>query len=51
MPLPDSGDRQQDITGMMRTVNDVLERWITDEPGSWLWLHRRWPKTQPRPPD
>ncbi|MBW4022512.1 MAG: lauroyl acyltransferase [Proteobacteria bacterium] len=42
--LPDSGDRQQDIATVMRMVNATLERWIMDEPGSWLWLHRRWPK-------
>jgi Kdo2-lipid IVA lauroyltransferase/acyltransferase len=43
--LPDTGDRQRDIATVMRMVNAILERWITDEPGSWLWLHRRWPKT------
>lgn len=44
VPLPDSGDRQADIAALMRSVNRIFERWITDEPGSWLWLHRRWPK-------
>ena len=43
--LPDSGDRPRDVATVMRMVNATLERWITDEPGSWLWLHRRWPKT------
>ena len=43
--LPDSGDRQQDIATVMRIANATLERWIINEPGSWLWLHRRWPKT------
>jgi Kdo2-lipid IVA lauroyltransferase/acyltransferase len=33
LALPDSGDRQQDIATLMRTVNATLERWITDEPG------------------
>jgi KDO2-lipid IV(A) lauroyltransferase len=46
LALPDSGDRQRDVATLMRTVNQTLERWITDEPGSWLWLHRRWPKQQ-----
>ncbi len=46
LALPDSGDRQQDIATLMRMVNATLERWITDEPRSWLWLHRRWPKTE-----
>jgi KDO2-lipid IV(A) lauroyltransferase len=43
--LPETDDRQADIAILMRSVNAVLERWITDDPGAWLWLHRRWPKT------
>ena len=46
LSLPNSGDRQADIVSVMRSVNRTLERWITDEPSSWLWLHRRWPKNQ-----
>lgn len=26
-------------------MNDTLERWIREDPSSWLWMHRRWPKT------
>ncbi|MCB8874743.1 lysophospholipid acyltransferase family protein [Acidisoma silvae] len=48
LALPDSGDRHADIAALMRQVNDVLERWIRDDPGSWLWLHRRWPKQDVR---
>lgn len=46
LPLPQSGDRQADIAALMRMVNRTLERWIADEPGAWLWLHRRWPKDE-----
>jgi KDO2-lipid IV(A) lauroyltransferase len=46
LALPDSGDLQADIAALMRSANQTLERWISDEPGSWLWLHRRWPKDQ-----
>lgn len=44
LPLPESGDRQADIAALMLRVNQTLEGWIREEPGSWLWLHRRWPK-------
>ncbi|CAP57187.1 lysophospholipid acyltransferase family protein [Gluconacetobacter diazotrophicus] len=44
MDLPDSGDRQADILALTQAVNDRLESWIRARPGSWLWLHRRWPK-------
>ena len=23
-------------------INALLESWITEHPGQWLWLHRRW---------
>ncbi|GBQ89976.1 lipid A biosynthesis lauroyl acyltransferase [Gluconacetobacter johannae DSM 13595] len=45
LPLPDTGDRQADVLALTQAVNDRLESWIRTHPGSWLWLHRRWPKT------
>jgi KDO2-lipid IV(A) lauroyltransferase len=44
LPLPQSGNRKQDVAALTQQVNDVLERWIRASPESWLWLHRRWPK-------
>lgn len=45
MVLPDTGDKQQDLRLLVQMVNDRLESWIRHKPESWLWLHRRWPKT------
>ncbi len=44
LTLPDTGDRQADILHLTQTINDCLERWVTERPASWLWLHRRFPK-------
>jgi KDO2-lipid IV(A) lauroyltransferase len=44
LPLPDSGQRDADIASLTLTMNQRLEHWITEQPGAWLWLHRRWPK-------
>jgi KDO2-lipid IV(A) lauroyltransferase len=44
MYSPKTGDRAADVYAMMVTVNATLERWIREQPGCWLWLHRRWPK-------
>ncbi len=44
MALPATGDKERDIQQMTEDMNKVLERWIREKPGSWLWLHRRWPK-------
>ena len=45
LALPDTGDRTADIANLTQMVNDTLERRIRAKPESWLWLHRRWPKT------
>jgi KDO2-lipid IV(A) lauroyltransferase len=44
LPLPDTGDRQEDTRLLTQAINDRLESWIRQRPQSWLWLHRRWPK-------
>jgi len=44
MELPRSNDGSDDVAETMRLVNAVLEGWIRERPGQWLWLHNRWPK-------
>ena len=44
-----TGDRVADVAAMTLAINETLERWIRQQPECWLWLHRRWPKTQPSP--
>lgn len=41
--VPASEDR---TTFTLRRINATLERWITTQPGQWLWLHNRWPKDE-----
>lgn len=43
LPLPESGDKQQDTAEVLRQMNLILEGWIRARPEQWLWLHRRWP--------
>lgn len=43
LALPRTGDRAADTRALTETVNRHLERWITERPEQWLWLHRRWP--------
>ncbi len=44
-----TGNRRADIHTLSLMVNATLERWIRERPEAWLWLHRRWPKDDPRP--
>ena len=50
LELPESGDTQADTMTLMTRINDLVESWIRDDPGQWLWLHRRWPKPNDRGP-
>lgn len=43
IPLPDTGDRHQDIRLLMTQVNEIMEGWIREHPDQWLWVHKRWP--------
>lgn len=44
MALPQTGVAADDRQSITQAMNDRLEAWIRERPGSWLWLHRRWPK-------
>jgi len=36
-------DRKADVKTIMTEVTALLESWIREAPGQWLWLHKRWP--------
>lgn len=42
LPKPDTGDAKADTLALTQAVNDALGRFIREEPGQWLWFHRRW---------
>ncbi|HEY9079223.1 lauroyl acyltransferase [Magnetovibrio sp.] len=39
-----SGDKKADVRAIMADVNAMMESWIRERPGQWLWLHKRWPR-------
>ena len=47
MALPQEKDTHEAIYDLMCQINTMLEQWITERPGQWLWLHNRWPKKTP----
>lgn len=38
------GDQQQDMYNLLLQINTMVGDWVTERPGQWLWLHRRWGK-------
>ena len=42
--LQHSGKKKEDIYQFTLYFNQMIEKWIKENPGQWLWLHNRWPK-------
>jgi KDO2-lipid IV(A) lauroyltransferase len=40
--LPRNAAGQVDIDAATQHVNDIVEGWVREHPGQWLWQHRRW---------
>ena len=41
--LASTGDKVADVANGMRRIHAIFERWITERPDHWFWVHRRWP--------
>ncbi len=53
LDLPRNPDGTLDVQGAMQAMTSVIEGWVRENPGQWLWMHRRWrpdmlPKAAPR---
>ena len=40
LPLDASG--KVDVTAATQMINEIVEGWVREYPGQWLWFHRRW---------
>ncbi|MGE5477031.1 MAG: lysophospholipid acyltransferase family protein [Bacteroidales bacterium] len=43
LDLPDSGDIHADTLTLTTRMTAQIEDWVRQDPGQWLWLHKRWP--------
>jgi Kdo2-lipid IVA lauroyltransferase/acyltransferase len=48
LELPRAADGRIDVKASAQMLNDVVERWIREDPGQWMWFHKRWKPTLPR---
>jgi KDO2-lipid IV(A) lauroyltransferase len=42
LDLPRDPDGKIDVAAATQFITDIVERWIRENPGQWLWFHRRW---------
>lgn len=50
LDLPRAADGTVDVAGAMQAMTSVVEGWVRENPGQWLWMHRRWrPDMLPKP--
>ena len=39
---PRNAEGRIDVQGTMQAITGVIEGWVREHPGQWLWVHRRW---------
>jgi KDO2-lipid IV(A) lauroyltransferase len=42
LDLPRSGSGAIDVQRTTQLLNDVVEGWVRETPGQWMWFHKRW---------
>jgi len=40
--LPRDAEGKVDVDAATTAINAVVEGWVREHPGQWLWMHRRW---------
>ncbi len=39
---PKDKDGRLDVAATAQLFNDIVEEWVREHPGQWMWFHRRW---------
>jgi KDO2-lipid IV(A) lauroyltransferase len=42
LTLPRDAKGLVDVAAATQMINDIVEGWVRENPGQWLWFHRRW---------
>ena len=42
LDLPRDASGKIDVTASTQMINEIVEGWVREYPGQWLWFHRRW---------
>lgn len=46
--LPRDVRGRVDVEATAQLLNDVVERWVREDPGQWMWFHKRWRLSGPK---
>lgn len=49
LELPRTGNGQIDVAATAQLLTDIVEGWVREDPGQWMWFHKRWNITPPKP--
>lgn len=42
LDLPRNAAGDIDVTATAQALNDIVERWVREDPAQWMWFHKRW---------
>jgi KDO2-lipid IV(A) lauroyltransferase len=42
LTLPRDAEGKVDLAATAQLLNDVVERWVREDPAQWMWFHKRW---------
>lgn len=42
LALPRDGSGSVDVVKTTQLLTDTVERWVRENPGQWMWFHKRW---------
>jgi len=42
LDIPRTEAGRVDLHATAQLLNDVVERWVREDPGQWMWFHKRW---------
>ncbi len=48
LDLARNTDGDIDVNAAAQQLNDVVEGWVRETPGQWMWFHKRWALTPPK---
>ena len=42
LELPRDASGRVDVQATCQLLNDTVEQWVREDPGQWMWFHKRW---------